>query len=146
MEQQPTEQSKFNAGVSKSQEIRAQLNAINLSRLNPLAMDLELSIYNFEAIHKRLINLFFEVRSKCGETELGKLERLKTLCENCFKNKNPFVSQKTRDGLQKVLDNKNLDFLISCLELFESSIRQSLAAHGFDTENKMNIGEAIVSN
>ncbi len=128
--------SKFNAGVLQMQRIHDLQERLNLAKINPIAYNEDLGLFNYEIIINTTNALYLEAESKLGLYEKEQAIALKKAIEVFMERKPVHVEKRMsqypyRMNLQ--LDKSNWDILRKVIFFYESLVRDYLEVHALNS-------------
>lgn len=139
---EPTEtegfQSKYNEAFLKMHRFHKLQDSINLASMNPLEININLNIYNYQIIIESINSLLKECWSKLNESDraeaLGRKVAIEYLLKKCPIHTFP-KNQTNSKGMSK-LNQANWELLQKWLFNYETFVRDLVGKTGYDSPNK----------
>jgi len=140
--------SMFNAGLLQMKRIADLQERINLVSLNPLVINEEIGVYNYEiwitCIDSLLQEISPKLESKGKEGEKGEREKAEEVrdCVHAFLQKNSiFVEKKSINGDKKITKNTHVwNVTYKAITIYEKLIRKLLDDHKFNSPEEEDEG------
>lgn len=123
--------SKFNAGVALTERLDQLQRAINASRFNPIAMNLEVGTPNYEVWLNANDALLDECWAKLHDKEKKEGKRISKLIRDYIHKCPPLVN--TKDGTR--INQDNFSKMMSMLDLYTKKIKIYLDEHKLNSPN-----------
>lgn len=132
MNENESSKSKFNAGVALAERIDSMQRALNASRFNPLAPNMETGRFGFEVMISANDSLLNECWAKLTPNEQKEGERMRKLVHLFIKLMPPV----TKINNELKVNNKNYEDLLNLLDMYEKMNKTFLDAHDLNAPNK----------
>ncbi len=131
--------SEFNAALYQMNRLHVLQTRINDAHVNPLAINMEFGIYNFELILSSCNSLLQEVYPKLKTNEKKDLLSYKKVLEQAMKE-NPIIETKTKKThphtKYQELNQHHWAVLEEWIFTYELKVRQGLEKHGMNSPPK----------
>ncbi len=131
--------SEFNAALYQMNRLHVLQTRINDAHVNPLAINMEFGIYNFELILSSCNSLLQEVYPKLKTNEKKDLLNYKKVLEQAMKE-NPIIETKTKKThphtKYQELNQHHWAVLEEWIFTYELKVRQGLEKHGMNSPRK----------
>ena len=131
MSDEDSKRSLFNAGVALAERIDQLQRAINMARFNPLAIDNNLGIYNYQVMVYSNDGLLQESWAKLTEKEKLEGKRIKNLVHNFIET---FPLIKEVEGKPVIINHNYKKFCI-LITLYENKNKIFLDEHNLNAPN-----------
>jgi len=132
--------SQFNAGLLQMKRLHETQDLLNRANLNPLALNEEVGVYNFEILFSSVNSLLNEASPKLGKVEREDAEFMRDAIKNFMLKKPVFEVKKNikvgSNGMVNKFNETNWRTLQRWLTKYETLVRDLLDKHSMNSPDK----------
>jgi len=129
--------SKFNEAFLKMHRFHKLQDSINLSSMNPLEMNMNLGVYNYQIIIQAINGLLKECWSKLNNEDKTNAVELKEMVENLLRKKpvHEFPKNQSSNSPIVKINKHNWELLERWIFKYETHVRGLIGKAGYDSPN-----------